>query len=1055
MARTHYVRNPEGIWINIQPFIEKATCFAKNGYYTNAPYGSPDWVEFWEEERRRILNGVTFGGVKITGDYYHYLNYCPINKTVSKSGGKVAKKGLGFPDFWDGDYNFFWSREIARNGVLTPQGVSDVEVERIMSLPQEEKDAIVKKYYDKLQLYFNPVVSIKEGGVAIDNLLGGRDLIVLKKRRAGFEQPNSETVMTPTGMKTMGELKVGDYVLTPTGKAKILEYFPQGKKDVYEVVLQDGRRVRCGINHLWEIVDRRKNKRIVNTSFFLDKKLHYGKKGKECHQYFIRQTKPTIFSFNSEPLPIDPYLLGLYLGDGSGTQNSILFSTEDSFLVEECAKRLKKYGMIIKFKAGVQYIWKTEKHSCNPIGRALKDLGLRVHSGNKFIPECYKYASVEERFELVRGLMDSDGTSSPNGAARYTSTSERLIDDLCFVLRSLGIRCKKSNVRPNSGFCSTPTWVISIVTDLKIFNLPRKQNNIRTDRKYDFSKVAIREVNKLDYEEESSCILIDSDEHLYLTTDFVVTHNSLKNSSIAAANFFHRRGSYTMFMAYEKKYLYPKGIFNMTMNYINFINENTAFSAPSDYVRKQDHIRNSYITYKNGIEIEAGYKSEVQAISFKNNPQAGVGKDGYDIIGEEVGVWGVPGGLIETRASMYPSVTDGIYRTGMMTFFGTANDADDVSFDFKEMFNNPLRYEFLSFYDVWGGVPDKIEGFFFPANMNMPGFTDSIGNSDLKGAKEFELLERKKLEVVGSSTSEIQRHIREFPLTSAEALTTLKRNSFPVEELQRQLDIVKSKNLYKIKGKAVNLFYDGVGVRAEIKTTGVNPIYSLNELPTDLSGEIIIYEHPEPNAPKGLYKIGYDPVMQDSGTSLAAIIVYKTVLVGSLTHSMIVAEFIGRRDDPEDMDKIACMLAEYYNTTIMFENMVPTVKNYFRRIRKLHLLAAQPDAVISKNIKKSKVARVYGCHMNDTLKEAGERYVKEWLNTVLDYDENNSPVRTIDKIYSIRFLEEAINYNRKGNFDLMSAFFMAMFQYQEGLLGEVKEIKKISRIEQQLIERYL
>lgn len=716
MARTHYVRNPEGIWINIQPFIEKATCFAKNGYYTNAPYGSPDWVEFWEEERRRILNGVTFGGVKITGDYYHYLNYCPINKTVSKSGGKVAKKGLGFPDFWDGDYNFFWSREIARNGVLSPQGVSDIEIERIISLPQEEKDAIVKKYYDKLQLYFNPVVSIKEGGVAIDNLLGGRDLIVLKKRRAGF---------------------------------------------------------------------------------------------------------------------------------------------------------------------------------------------------------------------------------------------------------------------------------------------------------------------------------------------------SLKNGAIAACNFFHRRGSYTMFMAYEKKYLYPKGIFNMTMNYINFINENTAFSAPSDYVRKQDHIRNSYITYKNGIEIEAGYKSEVQAISFKNNPQAGVGKDGYDIIGEEVGVWGVPGGLIETRASMYPSVTDGIYRTGMMTFFGTANDADDVSFDFKEMFNNPLRYEFLSFYDVWGGVPDKIEGFFFPANMNMPGFTDSIGNSDLKGAKEFELLERKKLEVVGSSTSEIQRHIREFPLTSAEALTTLKRNSFPVEELQRQLDIVKSKNLYKIKGKAVNLFYDGVGVRAEVKTTGVNPIYSLNELPTDLSGEIIIYEHPEPNAPKGLYKIGYDPVMQDSGTSLAAIVVYKTVLVGSLTHSMIVAEFIGRRDDPEDMDKIACMLAEYYNTTIMFENMVPTVKNYFRRIRKLHLLAAQPDAVISKNIKKSKVARVYGCHMNDTLKEAGERYVKEWLNTVLDYDENNSPVRTIDKIYSIRFLEEAINYNRKGNFDLMSAFFMAMFQYQEGLLGEVKEIKKISRIEQQLIERYL
>ena len=147
-------------------------------------------------------------------------------------------------------------------------------------------------------------------------------------------------------------------------------------------------------------------------------------------------------------------------------------------------------------------------------------------------------------------------------------------------------------------------------------------------------------------------------------------------------------------------------------------------------------------------------------------------------------------------------------------------------------------------------------------------------------------------------------------------------------------------------------------------------------------------------------------------------------------------------EDPDDIDRIAEMFADYYNTTIMHENMVTGVKNYFRRIKRLNLLAFQPDAVISKNVKASKVARIYGCHMNVQLKDAGERYVKTWLLTVIDYDENGNAVRVIDKIYSIRLLEELIAYNRKGNFDLVSALFMCMFQVQEQQLGKEYDEKK-------------
>ena len=123
----------------------------------------------------------------------------------------------------------------------------------------------------------------------------------------------------------------------------------------------------------------------------------------------------------------------------------------------------------------------------------------------------------------------------------------------------------------------------------------------------------------------------------------------------------------------------------------------------------------------------------------------------------------------------------------------------------------------------------------------------------------------------------------------------------------------------------------------------------------------------------------------------------------------------------------------------MHENEVTAVKNFFRRIKRLSLLAAQPDKVISANIKNSKVKRIYGCHMTDKLKDAGERYIKEWLLEVVDYDEDGTKIRNLDKIFSVRLLEELINYNRKGNFDLHSALIMCMIQVQEEDLDVVYE----------------
>ena len=685
------VRDNSGKWLNTSVFRKAGETFMKNGYYCPDPYGSPAWYEFWKEERRRCLKGYEVDGHKITGNYYFYLNYCPIQKVdILNATGRRANKIKGFPDFWDGDYNYFWIREIARDGILEALHVPKEEQARINALPDEERFPILREYYDTLGLFFDPLP---------DQLDGGLDLILGKARRRGF---------------------------------------------------------------------------------------------------------------------------------------------------------------------------------------------------------------------------------------------------------------------------------------------------------------------------------------------------SFKNASVAVCNFFHRPHSYTMLIAYEKKYLFPgkKTIFGKCKEYINFVNEHTAWKMPSDYINTQQHIRASYKETKDGVDIEKGFMSEIEAISFKDNPDAGRGADAYDIIGEEVGAWGTPGGLKNTIAAMRSSSEAGMFKTGMMTMFGTSGDMEGGTVDFADLFRRPKANGFMSFKDRWGKFKEKVEGFFFPKHMNTEGFYDENGNSDMEAAKQAELLTRKTLIDNGATSTEIQKRMQEEPLDSAEAFALVAANTFPVVELQAQLDKVIAMNLQAIKGTPVKLHYvDGKITATPILDGSAKPITSFKDIPLDIQGCPIIYEFPA-DPPAGLYKIGYDPIRQEHGTSLAGIIVYKGTQVGSYTHDIPVAEYVGRYDDPDDIDRVAEMFADLFNTKVMYENEVTGVKNYFRRIKRLSLLALQPDTVISKNIKKSKVARVYGCHMNEQLKDAGERYVKSWLLTVLDYDENDNPVRVIDRIYSIRLLEELISYFRKGNFDLVSALFMCMFQVQEEVLGK-------------------
>jgi len=100
-----------GGWVNTKYFTTAADTFEKYGYYVDAPEGTREYFQFWDRERDRIVNGYCVGGKCITGSHYFYLNYTRIRKSGTK-----GRKRESFPDFWDGDYDFFWNWEIVRNG---------------------------------------------------------------------------------------------------------------------------------------------------------------------------------------------------------------------------------------------------------------------------------------------------------------------------------------------------------------------------------------------------------------------------------------------------------------------------------------------------------------------------------------------------------------------------------------------------------------------------------------------------------------------------------------------------------------------------------------------------------------------------------------------------------------------------------------------------------------------------------------------------------------------------------------------------------------------------
>ena len=155
----------------------------------------------------------------------------------------------------------------------------------------------------------------------------------------------------------------------------------------------------------------------------------------------------------------------------------------------------------------------------------------------------------------------------------------------------------------------------------------------------------------------------------------------------------------------------------MASDYLNFLNEHTAWAKSRDYVDKQEHKKASYMTYVNGRKVEAGYQSEIFALTFKDNPDAARGKDAVIVLLEEAGAFP---NLLASYSAIYPALTSGAYITGQIIIFGTGGDMDSGTVDFAEMFYHPEAHGLMPFQNIWDdNASNTYCGFFHPVTLNL------------------------------------------------------------------------------------------------------------------------------------------------------------------------------------------------------------------------------------------------------------------------------------------------------------------------------------------------
>jgi len=326
---------------------------------------------------------------------------------------------------------------------------------------------------------------------------------------------DSTPILTINGWTTVGKIVPGDIIYDSRGKpTTVLRVKHFTDKNLYNIQFTNGASIVACDEHLWIVStedDRRENKtRVVDTQYI---KTHLAQGDK--NNISIRNTLP--LEFEQKLYVIDPYILGVWLGDGfsNGTQFAVNAGSDAEYM-----KAVYEHAGYSVRKAGAKNIYAWNVVGLKP---ALNECKLIK---NKHIPEEYLFGNSEQRIALLAGLMDTDGHITLSGRCLFTNTNIRIIDGVKFILSSLGIKYTTGIPRQKMSHHKL-LYTISFFTDLPVVRMPRKLKNLRTPTiRNQFRK--IDDVTPVGIG-NASCFIVNSPDNSFLVgSELIVTHNSLQ-----------------------------------------------------------------------------------------------------------------------------------------------------------------------------------------------------------------------------------------------------------------------------------------------------------------------------------------------------------------------------------------------------------------------------------------------------------------------------------------------------------------------------------------------
>lgn len=968
----------------------------------NSEYGK--WIR---EEVRRIYEGYTReDGEFVTGDMYYFLNYCPI--LLSKvSSGKKALRVWDFPEFWEGHWLKFIYSEKARNN--------------------------------------------------------GHHCAELASRSKGKAHPYSQVVYTPEGKKRWEDIKIGSTLFGDDGKiTKVIDIPFDEETDIYKVTLSDGRTLECSLGHLFKVRDTRKKNymRIMSLQDIINEDYYHKRKDGRFEAY-ISIPKQDKIEFNYRKVLIEPYTLGLLLGDGCFRTNYVncaMFTSRDDDI--PTYKKNIPYT-IYKIKGKYSYRIKIDN-----IKEYLEHYNLNgKDSSTKFIPKDYLYNTSEVRMKVLQGLLDTDGTVNNNGIPMITTTSEKLAEDIMFLCRSLGynVRIFKKQGKYYDKICKE-NFNISILTNDKVFKLDRKLK-LLTDFKSNYSRARKDWTHIVDikysHREKAKCVTVDNNSHCYLIGDFVITHNSFSLASMIAKRFILgesrevNREVKCLVTAYQKEYLTKDGILNKFQSYIDFAAQNTEFptrrlkSSLNEMAWKMGYIDLDTNTQK-------GTLNEVLGVSSKDDESKLRGKRSVLIAIEEFGSFPNLLGLFGT---LRPSVEEGDVTFGEIYMQGTSGDNDSDFAAAQELMYNPKGYNIQEIPNIYDkeGQGKRYFSYFFPGYLNRKGCYDKDGNSDVVKALLEILMNRYTVKYNSTDLNAITKTISEIPVTPQEAIIRVQGNIFPVTMINERLNEIDNNPA----------FYDDIYVGKLVQNNNGEVIFRnttdipIRDFPTKdnkVEGALEIYEMPVKQSDGKVnserYILSLDNYENDTSNTMSL----GSIFVLDLWTDRIVAEYTGRPMFVDDLNEVARLLCFFYNGKLLYENNKKNTFAYFSKMNCLWKLEDTPEYLrqrqMVKNVGYGNTAK--GVSAIPAVKNHGFTLIRDWLLkpvTILsptgpNNEEIEIQVPNLHFVKNRALLKELSLFNPDINVDrIMSLVQLMIFREQKMITyqGDVK--RDTSKIE--------